>query len=46
MAKRHIRKFTGELTADNFDRVNKVIDADDFIGLDVLIDCALFDQTV
>ena len=46
MAKRHIRKFTGELTCENFERVADVIFEDDVVGLDLLIDRALFEESI
>lgn len=46
MAKRHIRRFTGELTSDNFDRVADVIFEDDIVALDLMVDRALFDETI
>jgi len=44
MAKRHIRRFVGELTEGNFDRILSVVTEDDFIGLDVLVQRELFDD--
>ena len=44
MAKRHIRKIVGELTADNFDRVANVIFEDAIVGLDLLIDRSMFGE--
>lgn len=44
MSKRHIRKFVGELTGENFDRVSAVVFEDQIVGLDVLIDRALFEE--
>lgn len=45
MAKRHVRKFVGELTKDNFERVADVIFEDDIVGLDILIDRDLFAES-
>ena len=44
MTKRHIRKFVGELTKSNFDRVSDVIFEDDVVALDVMIASDLFDD--
>lgn len=44
MPSRHIRKFVGELTSANFERVASVIFEDPIVGLDVLVDRALFDE--
>lgn len=44
MPARHIRKFIGELTEANFERVASVIFEDPIVGLDVLIDRSLFDD--
>lgn len=44
MPTRHIRRFVGELTAENFERVASVIFEDPIVGLDVLIDRALFED--
>ncbi len=46
MAKRHIRKFIGELTSENFERVADVIFEDDIVALDLLLDRALFDEAI
>ena len=43
MPARHIRKFVGELTEENFERVASVIFEDAIVGLDLLIDRHLFD---
>jgi len=45
LAKRHIRKFTGELTSDNFERVAGVIFEDEIVALDVMLHQSLFDET-
>ncbi|MFO6446758.1 hypothetical protein ACLBKU_06385 [Erythrobacter sp. NE805] len=44
MPARHIRKFVGELTEENFERVASVIFEDAIVGLDLLIDRDLFDD--
>lgn len=44
MPARHIRKFVGELTEANFERVASVIFEDPIVGLDVLIDRTLFED--
>lgn len=44
VARRHIRKFVGELNAENFERVATAILEENIIALDVLVDRTIFEE--